>query len=72
MWKFNDTSYLQRVRKRLTDEQEKGTNLELIDAYFRDIEKDSIDIIPIETWYNCNTVKDYHHVYKFIKAHENN
>jgi len=72
MWKFNDTSYLQRVRKRLTDEQEKGTNLELIDAYFRDIEKDSIDIIPIETWYNCNTVKDYHHVYKFIKVHENN
>ena len=52
--------------------KKKGTNLELIDAYFRDIEKDSIDIIPIETWYNCNTVKDYHHVYKFIKAHENN
>lgn len=72
MWKFGDMKYLQEVRAKLTREQKQGTNLELIRSYFNEMDCDKVDIIPIETWYNCNTVNDYNCVYKLIKEDEIN
>ena len=28
--------------------------------------------VPVNTWYNCNTVSDYNTVYSLIKQHEIN
>ena len=63
MWKFINVDKLQKIRQSLTPDQLKGTNLVTIQLYFEDLLEESIDIIRIKDWYNCNTVEDYLAVY---------
>lgn len=72
IWKFLSVEKLYSVIRNLTPAQVCGTNLEIIQGYFGDLPLDKVEFIPIETWYNCNTVSDYNTVYSLIKQHENN
>lgn len=71
IWKFTSLERLLDVVSDLTDEQIKGTNLEIIQNYFGDLSFDEYEIVPINVWYNCNTVADYQKVYLTIKQDEN-
>ena len=70
IWKFTDQQRLHSVLDSLAPEQIKGTNLEIIQGYFGDLEPDEYRMIPLKTWFNCNTVDDYKQVYAII-SHEN-
>ena len=63
MWKFVDVERLREIRMSLTPEQVKGTNLVIIQFYFGELKEDSIIIVPVKNWFNCNTVADYLAVY---------
>ena len=40
--------------------------------YFESLPLDTMQFVPVNTWYNCNTVSDYNTVYSLIKQHEIN
>ena len=56
----------------VTPTQIRGTNLEIIQGYFESLPLDTMQFVPVNTWYNCNTVSDYNTVYSLIKQHEIN
>ena len=64
MWKFVDVKRLREIRMSLTPEQVKGTNLVIIQLYFGKLKEQSITIVPVKDWFNCNTVADYLAAYK--------
>lgn len=66
IWKFIDIQRLRDVVDSLTLEQEKGTNLEIIQGYFGNLDKGKYQMIPFGTWFNCNTVNDYKIVHSII------
>lgn len=67
IWKFTDPARLRAVIDGLSAEQEKGTNLEIIQGYFGGLSSSDIEIVPLSIWYNCNTVADYKKVYETIE-----
>ena len=67
VWKFKDIGKLIRVVNELSPEQTKGTNLEIIQGYFGDLEPDGYEMVEFSVWHNCNTVNDYETVYSKIK-----
>ena len=66
VWKFIDMKKLLRVVDGLSVKQTKGTNLEIIQCYFGDLDSDTYEMVAFSTWHNCNTVKDYETVYSKI------
>lgn len=59
IWKFVDFVRLREIVNRLTIEQQRGTNLEIIQGYFGELPADAYEIVTFDTWFNCNTVSDY-------------
>ena len=72
IWKFLSVERLSGVIRNLTPTQIRGTNLEIIQGYFGSLPLDTMQFVPVDTWYNCNTVSDYNIVYSLIKQHEIN
>ena len=70
IWKFTNRNKLTAILASLSRKQTEGTNLEIIQGYFGDLEPDEYRMIPLKTWFNCNTVDDYKQVYSII-SHEN-
>lgn len=66
MWKFMNPSRVREVCQLLTPEQERGTNLEIIQKYFEAYKSSQLDIVRINLWYNCNTVADYREAIKAL------
>lgn len=67
MWKFVSPELLSQVVSQLTEKQRQGTNLEIIQGYFGGLAPGDYEILPVELWYNCNTVADYENVYSKLK-----
>lgn len=67
IWKFTHLSKLRDMIGNLSQEQLAGTNLEIIQAYFGVLDKAAYDIVPFDTWHNCNTVADYNQVFSNIR-----
>ncbi len=67
MWKFVSPGLLTQVAGELTEKQRQGTNLEIIQGYFGGLSSVDYEVLPVELWYNCNTVADYEHVYSKLK-----
>lgn len=63
IWKFKSIINLKEVIDSLSETQLRGTNLEIIQKYYENIPVAKLDIIPVEIWFNCNTVSDYKKVY---------
>lgn len=64
IWKFTDTQKLYEDITELTDEQIRGTNLEIIQKYFGNLQPEQYEILRMETWVNCNTIDDYDYIVK--------
>lgn len=69
VWKFTDMQKLTEVLNALAPEQVRGTNLEIIQGYFGNLQHEDYEMVVFKTWHNCNTVKDYETVY--AKINEN-
>lgn len=67
IWKFSDSKRLFAVIKSLNDQQKQGTNLEIIQKYFGPLKNDAYTALPVQTWFNCNTVADYQQTLKLMK-----
>ena len=63
MWRFTDVELMRRVVAGLSDQEKQGTNLILIQKYLNNYNGELV-IVPVETWYNCNTIIDYRNVLK--------
>lgn len=66
MWRFTDTELMRKVVAKLSDKEQQGTNLIIIQKYL-DAYQGALAIVPVETWYNCNTITDYRNVLKQLK-----
>lgn len=66
MWKFMNPRRLREICQYLTPEQERGTNLEIIQKYFGAYKSSQLDIVRINLWFNCNTVADYREAIKAL------
>ncbi len=59
IWKFLSVRELKKICKTLSEPRLQGTNLEIIQTYFNNMNIRDIDIVTIRNWINCNTVADY-------------
>ena len=61
IWKFTDIALLMELVLNGDSERFTGTNLVLINEYFQKLagNGETIDIISMKTWINCNTVNDF-------------
>ena len=68
MWKFRNPTRVREICQFLTQEQERGTNLEIIQKYFGAYMNSQLDIIRVNLWFNCNTVADYREAIKALSV----
>ena len=61
IWKFTDIGLLSDLVLNGDPERFTDTNLVLINEYFQKLAKngETIDIISMKTWINCNTINDF-------------
>lgn len=59
IWKMKDRNAVDAVVKKMPEEEWQGTNLVFIEKYFNVVKKETIEIIPLKYWVNCNTRKDF-------------
>lgn len=61
IWKFTDIELLNKLMNEMDVKCHEGTNLVLINEYFQSLAKSgkNIDVIPLNTWINCNTINDF-------------
>ena len=64
---FKSVDGLKIAVTNLTAKQIQGTNLEIIQSYFGNMNRSDVEIVPMTVWYNCNTVADYKKVYSIIE-----
>ena len=67
IWKFQSSEKLHQAVASLTEKQLQGTNLEIIQAYFKGLTNDDYDVVTFDAWFNCNTVADYNTVRKLME-----
>lgn len=70
IWKFKYPLLLYESNEKLSGLQQTATNLVIIGDYFSKMTKDKISIITMNTWINCNTMKDYDIFLKYIISKE--
>lgn len=63
MWRFTDSDLMREVVNGLSDKEQQGTNLIIIQKYLNNYDGELV-IVPVKTWYNCNTITDYRNVLK--------
>ena len=66
MWKFKSSERLHEVVNSLSEKQLQDTNLEIVQAYFGELNAEEYDVVIFNEWYNCNTVADYNQVRKLM------
>lgn len=66
MWKFCNAARVRDIGRNLTEGQQRGTNLEIIQKYFGVLESSQLEIIRFNLWFNCNTVADYREAVKAL------
>ena len=59
VWKFTDMPRLRKIIDGMDETGWKDTNLIFINNYFIMLTHDSVELIPLSKWVNCNTVSDY-------------
>lgn len=64
IWKFSDRNLVKVVYDSLEEVDWTGTNLVMVERYFRMLNEDEYESIRFKKWINCNTVDD------FIKSQE--
>lgn len=59
VWGFADPALLSAIRAELPEQAHYGTNLVLVNEYFRRTDPDRVKRLHFKTWINCNTIADY-------------
>ena len=59
VWKFTDIGRLKDIVSGMDENSWEDTNLIFINRYFGTQKRDDIELVPLKTWINCNTVTDY-------------
>ncbi len=59
IWRFGDPKRLFDLIENMTQEELSGTNLELVNRYFRSCQLDEVEMVEFKEWINCNTIGDY-------------
>lgn len=67
IWKFRDPARLSRIVASLPEKAMKGTNLEIVQRYFGNLNDSEIEFVEIRNWFNCNTVSDYRQAINVLK-----
>ena len=62
VWKFSQQKKLKEITTALTPSKRAGSNLNIISAYFQNIEVSGIKYIEFRQWFNCNTINDYREI----------
>ena len=64
-WKFADATALGRANEAFLAEDRAGTNLAIIQRYIDSVPQDSIHVVGLKRWTNCNTRADYDAICEF-------
>ncbi|MBU5430983.1 hypothetical protein KQI22_13080 [Kineothrix sp. MSJ-39] len=59
VWKFSDVQRLGEICSAMSDKEEKGTNLVIVQKYFETMKRKDYKLIRFEHWINCNTIEDF-------------
>ena len=59
IWKFIDITRLEDICRGLSDEEQQGTNLIIVQKYFDIRPEKEYERITLPEWINCNTIEDY-------------
>ena len=59
LWKFVDRNLLQKIYYDMNRKEWQGTNLVMIEKYFRQLPIDNYELIRLNNWINCNTIEDF-------------
>ncbi len=62
IWKFHDKNLLERAMNRLSESDWQGTNLRLVQEYFKELQTEEYETISFVEWINCNTVFDFERI----------
>ena len=71
IWKFADAKRLRETVRAIPKEEWQGTNLVLIENYFKGLGREDYEMITFQDWVNCNTVSDYRKCHRKGDRHEN-
>jgi hypothetical protein len=59
VWKFSDPILLKKVWQAMDARDWQGTNLVMIEKYFRQLDAADYKIVMFKKWGNCNTLTDF-------------
>ena len=59
LWKFTDIDALRKANEEFFITDMGGTNLSIIQKYLDQVSPDSIEVVRLKEWTNCNTREDY-------------
>ena len=64
-WKFANVDALRAANDEFEEFEIGGTNLRIIQRYIEKVPADSIELIKLDRWTNCNTKDDYRNILNY-------
>ena len=64
-WKFTDMEALRKANVDFEKNEIDGTNLRVIQRYIEAVSTDSIELVRMNRWTNCNTKNDYKKIVEY-------
>ena len=64
-WKFANVDALKVANDEFEAFEIDGTNLRIIQRYIEKVTSDSIELIKLDRWTNCNTKDDYRNILNY-------
>ena len=61
-WKFDNMEALKKANELFFSMKKDGTNLWIIQQYIDSVPSDTISLVKLERWTNCNTREDYNKI----------
>lgn len=58
-WNIQDAGAFMRLNGQLTQTERQGTNLVLIERYFKEFPMNELGAVTMDPWINCNTREDF-------------
>lgn len=68
IWKFKNIEKLKIANEEFYKQNIGGTNLRIIQSYIDSVDNDSIELIGLKRWTNCNTREDYRKILAYWEA----
>jgi len=62
IWKFADKQLVRKIVEDLDEAQWQGTNLVMVERYFRSLAPSDFDNVKFDKWINCNTIEDFKNI----------